>query len=81
MAKTHPTDGLTAAVPVKTEANKTPRVRVFIPETHDDTDGSVKVDHYEHVTIGGETTLVRRGQHVDVTVDVFLQLRNKYPHL
>ena len=82
MPKTTATpDNLTAAVPVVETKDTTPRVKIFIPETADDNDPEIKVDHYEHVTIGGHTTLVRRGQHVEVPVPVFIQLRNKYPYL
>ena len=82
MAKTNPhSDNLTAAIPVEDQKDDTPRVRILIPLNADDADETIKVDHYEHVTIGGDTTLVRRGVPVDVTVPVFLQLRNKYPYL
>lgn len=55
-----------------------PYVRVYIPLTEED-NGTVKTDHYEHVTINGESYAVMRGQYVDVPVPVFVQLRNKYP--
>ena len=72
-------DGITAAVPV-VEEREVPRVKIFIPKNEDD-DSGMKVDPYEHVTINDETTLIRRGVYVDVTVPVFLQLRNKYPNI
>lgn len=77
MAK--PNDGITAAVPV-VETRAEVRVPVFIPKNEDD-DSGMKVDPYEHVTINDETTLIRRGTHQEVTVPVFLQLRNKYPNI
>jgi hypothetical protein len=80
--KTKTVDSLTAAVAVQTEKDNTPTVRIFIPlMPGEDSEDGVKIDHYEHVTIGNDTTLVRRGEYVDVPVPVFLQLRNKYPKL
>lgn len=55
------------------------KVSVFIPMTEDG-DGA-KVDQNEYVTVNGKTTKVPRGQFVDVTVPVFIQLRNRYPNL
>ena len=78
---TNTPDALTAAVPVAEKKDDVPRVKIFIPEPPGSDDETVKIDRYEHVTIGNETTLVRRGEHVEVTVPVFLQLRNKYPKL
>lgn len=76
---TKKTDSLTAVTSVKKAADNTPRVKVFIPERESASD--VAIDPYEHVTIKGVTTLVRRGEWVDVPVPVFLQLRNRYPKL
>ena len=73
-------EGLSVTSKIEEKKDDIPRVSVFIPKNEDD-DSALKVDPYEHVTINGETTLVRRGVHVDVTVPVFLQLRNKYPNL
>jgi hypothetical protein len=70
---------LVAATPVIQEEEE-PRVRIMIPLREDD-DSGLKVDPYEHVTINDVTTLVRRGEYVEVTVPVFQQLRNKYPKL
>lgn len=70
---------MTAATPV-VEHEEEPRVRVFIP-LPEEVDSGAKVDMYEHVTINDNTTLVRRGEYVDVPIPVFIQLRNKYPHL
>lgn len=81
MSKNTAPDTITAAVPVETKNDNVPRVKVFIPEAPGIDDGDIKVDHYEHVTVDGVTTLVRRGEHVEVPVPVFLQLRNKYPKL
>lgn len=54
------------------------RVRIIIPRNEEDSSG-MKIDQFEHVTINGETTLVKRGEWVDVTPEVFIQLRNKFP--
>ena len=54
------------------------RVLITLPIMPGGDDG-VKRDPYEHVTINGETTLVKRGVPVEVTPEVFIQLRNKYP--
>ena len=58
----------------------TAKVTVFIPVA-DDTDSGAKVDQNEYVTINGKTTKVPRGEHVEVSVPVFIQLRNRYPNL
>lgn len=57
-----------------------PRVLITIPFGPED-DAGIKRDPYEHVTINGTTTLIRRGEPVEVTVPVFIQLRNKYKTL
>ena len=64
----------------KTVTNDEPRVRVVLPLLPEDQMG-LKVDQYEHVTINGETTLVKRGECVDVTVPVYIQLRNKFKNI
>lgn len=64
----------------KTITNDEPRVRVVLPLLPEDQMG-LKVDQYEHVTINGETTLVKRGEYVDVTVPVYIQLRNKFKNI
>jgi len=74
------TDGISVTTEVVEKKDTIPRVRVILPELEEAGTG-LKTDPYEHVTINGETTLVRRGEYVDVTVPVFMQLRNKYPKL
>ena len=59
--------------------DQNPKVMVFVPL--DEQSDVVKTDQTEHVTVNGKTTVIMRGQHVEVPVDVFLQLRNKYPHI
>ena len=73
-------DTLTVETPVQETVTDEPRVRVYLPLLESEGAG-VHIDQYEHVTINGETTLVRRGEYVDVTVPVFIQLKNKVPHL
>jgi hypothetical protein len=73
-------DTLTVETPVQETVAEEPRVRVYLPLLESEGAG-VHIDQYEHVTVNGETTLVRRGEYVDVTVPVFIQLKNKFPHL
>ena len=73
-------DTLTVETPVQETVADEPRVGVYLPMLESEGAG-VHIDQYEHVTVNGETTLVRRGEYVDVTVPVFIQLKNKFPHL
>jgi hypothetical protein len=73
-------EGISVTTEIEEKKDEIPRVRVYIPKNEDDESG-LKVDPYEHVTINGETTLVRRGEYVDVSVPVFMQLRNKFPNI
>ena len=73
-------DTLTVETPVQETVADEPRVRVYLPLLESEGAG-VHIDQYEHVTVNGETTLVRRGEYVDVTAPVFIQLKNKFPHL
>ena len=73
-------DTMTVETPVQETVADEPRVRVYLPLLESEGAG-VHIDQYEHVTVNGETTLVRRGEYVDVTVPVFIQLKNKFPHL
>jgi len=57
-----------------------PVVRIFIPLA-EDAGGDATVDQTENVIINGQVTQIRRGEHVDVKVPVFLQLRQRYPNL
>ena len=76
-------DGLTVMVPEKEVADE-PRVRIMLPLLEDQGSG-VKVDQYEHVSIsnanGDKYIRVKRGEPVDVTVPVFMLLKQKYPKL
>lgn len=74
-------DGITAVIENKEETNLEPRVSVYIP-LPPETDSGLKLDPYEHVTINGQKPVyIKKGERVDVTVPVFMQLRNKYPNI
>lgn len=64
----------------ETKVMEEPKVRIFIPLQEQD-DSSLAVEQVEYVTINGENTAIQRGQYVDVSVPVFIQLRNRYPHI
>ena len=72
-------DEITVSSPVEDKAAEV-RVSVYIPTNADDESGE-KVDPFERVTINGEGTIIKRGERVEVTVPVFVQLRNKFPKL
>lgn len=61
------------------KATGEPRVMIYIPKIEDAV--GAKVDQTEHVTIDGKTTIVRRGERVEVPVSVFSVLKVKYPDL
>lgn len=77
-------DTITFAVPQKKEEAKSPTVSVFLPEIAG-SGGDMKVDQYEHVTIANEQGEkqwhVKRGEHVDIPVEVFCVLKARYPQL
>ncbi len=78
-------DSLTSAVVRKEKVDDGPRVDIFLPELEGEESNGIKVDQYEHVTISNETgdhvTYVKRGEHVSVTVPVFMALKARYPKL
>lgn len=74
------TDDITVEVAAPQPEEQKATVRVFLPLLEDQ-DTSMEIDQTEYVTINGKTTAIRRGEYVDVPVPVFMQLRNKYPHL
>lgn len=74
------TDDITVEVAAQQPEEQKTVVRVFLPLLEDQ-DTSMEIDQTEYVTINGKTTAIRRGEYVDVPVPVFMQLRNKYPHL
>jgi len=69
-----------AKIESKAAALEDVKVQIQLPLLPDD-DSGVAVDQYEHVTINGKTTLIKRGEVVDVSVPVFEQLKNKFPKL
>lgn len=62
-----------------TAENLTTRPRIYLPLLEEV--GGVKVDQYEHVTVNGKTTLIRRGEYVDVEPEVYIQLKNRFPSI
>ena len=72
-------DELVATTQVENVIDDQPRVGIILPKGENAS--NVKVDEYEHVTINGETTLVKRGVYVEVTVPVYIQLKNKFPDI
>lgn len=74
------TDGITVEVAEQQANEQQATVRVFLP-LMEDQESALEVDQTEYVTINGKTTAIKRGEYVDVPVPVFMQLRNKYPHL
>ena len=83
-AKKPVNDGLTIVQEVKEEKNKGPMVQIYLPKLEEEGNG-VKVDQYEHVTIANEnkeeTFYVKRGERVDVPVNVYVVMKEKYPDL
>ena len=73
-------DNLTFTVTKEPEQTKRTMVSVFLPEILG-SDGDIKVDQYEHVTIANEEGHVKRGEHVDIPVEAFIVLKQKYPNL
>ena len=77
-------DTITFAVHKKEEGPKSPTVSVFLPEIPG-SGGDMKVDQYEHVTIANEQGEkqwhVKRGEHVEIPVEVFCVLKARYPQL
>ena len=62
------------------QAEPEPVVHITLPLLEVDETGA-RVDQTEHVTINGETTIIKRGEYVSVKVPVFLALKVKYPNL
>ena len=77
-------DGLTIVQETKEQKNKVPMVQIYLPKLEEEGNG-VKVDQYEHVTIANEnkeeTFYVKRGERVDVPVNVYVVMKEKYPDL
>ena len=84
MAAKKTTSDLTFTVTKEPEKAKRTMVPVFLPEIIG-SDGDMKVDQYEHVTIAnedGEKQIhVKRGVHTEIPVDAFIVLKGKYPNL
>ena len=83
--KTVEQDSLTMAVPRKETKDNGPKVMVFLPALEDSGEEGIKVDQYEHVTLANEKGekiyYVKRGEYVEVPVEVFIALKERYPKL
>ena len=79
------TDPITVAAPVQEATPTVPRVRIMLPKRESDDNPGITVDQYEHVSISNEygdfNARVKRGEWVDVTVPVFIQLKQRYPNI
>lgn len=62
----------------RTVKNEEPRVQIYIPKMEET---GAQMDQTEHVTVNGKTTIIARGERVDVTIPVFEALKVKYPDL
>lgn len=71
---------ISAPVAKQAVASNTTKVTVLIP-VKEEADNNVAVDQNDYVTVNGKTTKVPRGEYVEVSVPVFLQLRNRYPNI
>lgn len=75
----------TIAVPQKQKETEETRVRIFIPKRENDDATGVAVDQYEHVSISNEKgdnfIRIKRGEYVDVTPEVYILLKQRYPNL
>ena len=75
----------TIAVPVKAAEEKETRIRIYLPKRENDDATGVAVDQYEHVSIsnekGDDFIRIKRGEYVDVTPEVFIMLKQRYPSL
>jgi len=84
-AKKTVVDDITFHAPPQEEKPVETRVRIKLPLREDDQSAGLNVDHFEHVTISNElgenTIYVKRGEWVDVTIPVFIQLRQRYPDI
>lgn len=61
-------------------AQNAPKVGIRIPKIESE-DSLLGTDQFEHVTINGRTTMIKVGEYVEVSPEVYIQLRNKYPNL
>ena len=76
-------DGISVSTPVAQPDVNEVKVRVFLPLLEDDSAG-VTVDQTVEVIINGNaktTYVIMRGEYVDVPVPVFIQLKNRFPHI
>lgn len=76
---------LTTAVTPEEKKEDGPRVRIYLPKLEDSGSEGLAVDQVEHVTIANElgeiNYRIQRGVWVDVPVQVFIVLKEKYPDI
>ena len=84
MAKKITGGDLTTAVPQEKKNDNEIRIRIMLPRLEDGSDG-VNVDQTEHLSISNERgdnfIRIKRGEWVDVTPEVFMLLKQRYPNL
>ena len=85
ITKEKPVEDITFHVPPVPEKPEEVRVRIKLPMREDDQTAGLNVDHYEHVTIsneqGEQTIYIRRGEWVDVTIPVYILLKQRFPDI
>ena len=78
-------DQITMTVPEKEPEHFVPTADIFLPEIENSGSSGLKVDQYEHVSVGNmvrdNTDYVRRGERNSVSVSTFLALKEKYPKI
>lgn len=76
---------MTVAVKPEEKPEEGPRVRIYLPKLEDSGSEGLAVDQVEHVTIANElgeiNYRIQRGVWVDVPVQVFIVLKEKYPDI
>ena len=73
-------DGITVSLPKEKSGPTEPTVSVCLPLLEDE-GSDVEIDQTVTVTINGNVTQIKRGEHVEVKVPVYLQLRNRFPNI
>ena len=78
-------EDITISAAPKPEKPEEVRVRIMLPKREQDDAPGLNVDQFEHVTIsnelGEQTTYIKRGEWVDVTIPVFTMLKQRYPNI
>lgn len=78
-------EDITISAAPKPEKPEEVRVPIMLPKREQDDVPGLNVDQFEHVTIsnalGENTTYIKRGKRVDVTIPVFTMLKLRYPDI